>query len=110
MTNYKTTITIDKDKADFYEKFSEITGEQSAKLGEHYDNMYSEVAHFDNGMKAIISLVIADYDNYNYTIGTLVDTNDREISECIGEVMFGEWFFQMPNTCDDTYTVMVERK
>lgn len=103
------TITTTKEKADFFRKFANLNGEQSAELGEHYDNIYCIEGVFDDGHVAEIQLVIADFDNPNWTMGTLYDKNGKNVAECYGEDgnVFGEWFFQLQGS-DDTYTVTIE--
>lgn len=106
MATYETTLKLNKDKSDFYKKFCELNGKESAELGEHYDNMYSEVAYFDNGVRAVITMVIADYDNKNWTCGSLIDMYENELANTFGEEMHGEWYFETGT--GDTYTVIVE--
>lgn len=106
---YTKEIIIPKDRAKFYKKHANLTGEQSAELGEHYDNVYAEDVTFDNGYRAVIEFVIADYDNPNWVEGSLFNTEDIEVCTCQAEApdIFGEWFFWTGEP-DIEYTVIVK--
>ena len=94
---YKQEIQLSEEKAKFYNTFCGLTGEESTALGEHYDNVYCEEVEFPNGYKAIIELVIADYDNPNTVTGVLINPEGYVVQECYSEYgddnMLGEWFF-----------------
>ena len=107
MTEFKKTLIMPQEKKNFFHKFADLTGEESAKLGEHYDNTYTCEIGFDNGYVAEIQMVIADYDNLNWSMATLYDKEGNTVSECYGETgsVFGEWYLPFK---DDTYTVIVE--
>lgn len=107
MTEFKKTLVMPQGKKDFFHKFGELNGEESANLGEHYDNIYTCSIGFDNGYIAEIQMVIADYDNPNWSMATLYDNDGNNISECYGETgsIFGEWYLPVGN---DTFTVIVE--
>ena len=102
-------IIVPKDKAEFYRTFEGLTGEQSAELGEHYDNMYCEEVTFDNGYKVIIEFIIADYDNPNWVEGILFNPDGEEVDSFSADngTVFAEWFFQTEEP-DVEYTVIVK--
>lgn len=102
-------IIIPKDKAEFYKKHANLTGKQSEELEEHYDNVYCEEVTFEDGYRAVIEFVIADYDNPNWTEGSLFNTEDIEVCTCEGNDgnIFGEWFFWTGEP-DVEYTVIVK--
>ena len=102
-------IIVPKDKAEFYKEHADLTGKESAELGEHYDNVYCEEVTFEDGYKAVIEFVIADYDYPNWTEGSLFNTDDIEVSTCEGNDgnIFGEWFFWTDEP-DTEYTVIVK--
>ena len=102
-------IIIPKDKAEFYKAHEGLTGEQSAELGEHYDNVYCEEVTFDNGYRAVIEFIIADYDNPNWVEGVLFNPDDIEVCTCSADngTVFGEWFFWTGEP-DVEYTVIVK--
>lgn len=91
------SVTVPKARTDFYKKFIGITGDESVKLGEHYDNQFNEECYFKDGTKAIITLVIADYDNLNWVGVTLFDTFGNEIADMIQDFMFNQWYIKASN-------------
>ena len=107
MAEFKKILTLPKAKAEHFRKFGSLNGEESAKLGEHYDNIYTCEVGYDNGYVAEIQMVIADYDNPNWSMATLYDKEGNNISECYGETgdIFGEWTLFKG---DDVYTVIVD--
>ena len=110
MTTYKLDIKTTHEKAEFFRKYANLNGAESAKLGEHYDNIYTVEGTFENGYVAEIQFVIADYDNPNWTMGTLYDTHGNNIAECYGEDgdIFGEWYFYPKgNLINDEFIVNV---
>ena len=106
MAKHNLVITTTHEKADFFREFADLNGKESAERGEHYDNIYTVEGIFENGITAEIQFVIADYDNPNWTMGTLYDKDGNNVAECYGEDgnIFGEWYFTYNN---DEYYVYV---
>lgn len=102
-------IIVPKDKAEFYKKYSQLTGEQSKADGVECNCVYSEEVTFENGYKACIELTIAEGNEDNYVEGVLIDEDGFGIQNCYTEDndFFGEWFFRTgePNV---EYTVIVK--
>jgi hypothetical protein len=109
----KKEIIVPKDRAEFYKKHANLTGEQSVQEGALRDTdrdfCYIEEVTFDNGYRAVIELIIGEDDNPNWAEGILFNPDNYEVSSCAGKDgdIFGEWFFWTGEP-DVEYTVIVK--
>lgn len=103
-------IIIPKDKAEFYKKYSQLTGEQSEADGVEYNCVYAEEVTFEEtGYKVCVELTIAEGSDHNFVEGNLRDKDGYAIQTCFSEDtdFFGEWFFWTGEP-DVEYTVIVK--
>lgn len=96
---YTKELIIPKDKAEFYKKHANLTGEQSVQEGALRDTdrdfCYIEEVTFDNGYRVVIELIIGEDNNPNWAEGSLFNPHEYEVqtSETEDGNIFGEWFF-----------------
>ena len=112
---YTKELIIPKDKAKFYKKHANLTGEQSVQEGALRDTdrdfCYIEEVTFDNGYRVVIELIIGEDDNPNWAEGSLFNPDEYEVQTSVAEDgnIFGEWFFWTREP-DVEYTVIVKEE
>ena len=108
---YTKELIIPKDRAEFYKKHANLTGNQSVSEGAYRDNNYIEEVTFDNGYRVVIELIIGEDDNPNWSEGILFNPDEYEVQTSVAEDgdIFGEWFFWTGKP-DVEYTVIVKEE
>lgn len=105
----KKEIIVPKDRAEFYKKHANLTGDKSVEKGANRVTNYIEEITFDNGYRVVIELFIGEDDNPNWSEGSLFNPDEYGVQTSVAEDgnIFGEWFFWTGEP-DVEYTVIVK--